>query len=135
MEYYEYTLKKQKKIPERFQINIDSLVFGADSIVMRPVKDGLKHFTVFTPGEDIIQTEFYVDGKTNFISRILYYYSPANEEYEMGVDRVDVYYKNISTAKVPDDVFRIEKFLKKENNQYSGTGDFLKYKVKYYNHK
>lgn len=134
MEYYEYKMNKQKT-PESFQINIDSLMANSDSIVMRSPVNGQKHFTIFNQSGEISQTELYVNEKTNFVQHILYYYASSNENYEIEVDRVEIYYKNIKTQGVDEKFFSFDKYFTHNKKQFIPVGQYAAYKFQYYNTK
>lgn len=133
MKYYEYKLDKKKSGDP--QANIDSLIMSSDSIVFRGIKNGEKHFTCFSKQGYVKQTELYVDSQTNLVKRMLYYYVSSTEEYEIDVDRVEIFYKNIETKVVDEKFFTFTKYFKKEKLNYFSTGKYQGYKMNYYNQK
>jgi hypothetical protein len=132
IDYYEYSTQKQA-LPKSFAINVDSLIFGSDSIAMHPVKNGLRQFTIFDRNDDVQQTELYVDEKTNFIRRILFYYTTTSEDFEAEMDHMDVYYKNIQVSAIPESFFNTDAYIKKINGVYYGVNAYKGFKVNYYN--
>lgn len=136
MDYYVYDMPKDNT-PKEFQMNFDSLALASDSIKMWPVNNGIRQFTFYDKDALIIQTEIYVDVKTNFIKRILYYYAPSNEDEEMEAHRVEVFYKNVSVAPVNQSVFKLDKYIIKagQNHQFKPVEAYKGYLVNYYNSK
>jgi hypothetical protein len=132
LSFYEYK-NQSNSISKDFQINVDSIILSSDSITMLPIKNGVKQFIIYDKSNDILRTEIFVDDKTNFINRILFYYTPSNEEFESYYDRVDVYYKNIKTDVVVASDFRFEKYFTKIKGRFSNTIQYQKYKFNYYN--
>lgn len=127
-------IKDVEKTNRQFDINIDSIAGSSDSIIVNPVKDGLRQILIISNSDLIVRTEIFVDSKTNFIRRILYYYNKdANEDFESEFERVDVYYKNIS-ERIDPDKFSIKKYINKQpkGNVYTGNGEFWGYKINYY---
>ena len=132
--YYDYKIKQQK-IPDNFQVNIDSLLLNTDSVVMRPDKNGDKHFTAFSKTGYIKQTEIYTDSKTHLVKHLLYYYVPSTEEYEIDVDRVEVFYKNIKTQFDEEQLFTFDRYFKNNKSRFIPVGKYQGYKMNYYNSK
>ena len=128
--YYEYKLNKEKT-PENFQVNIDSLIQNTDSIIMHPEKDGLKHFTCFSKRGYIKQTEIYADNKSYFVKHILYYYVPSTEDYDIDVDRVEIFYKNIKTESINESFFSSDKYFKNIKSKLIPVGKYQGYKINY----
>lgn len=132
MKYYEYKLNKQSNTGNPKE-NIDSLLFSSDSIVIRNPINGEKHFTCFSNQGYVKQTEIYVDEKTNLVTRLLYYYSSSTDEYEIEVDRVEIFYKNINTKIVDESFFTFSKYFKNVKSNYFAIGKYQGYKMNYYN--
>lgn len=132
--YYEYKLSKGKA-PQQPQFLMDSLLAQGDSIVLHPVKNGVKQFTSYSKNGFIKQTELYVDTKTNMVSHILYYYVESTEDYEMQADRVEIFYKNVQTTGVDPSFFSFDKYFKNVKSSYVPTARYQGYKVKYVNAK
>lgn len=128
MKYYNYKMAKQKDAKE-FEIDFESLFSKSDSVVVHPPVGGEKHFTFFSKNGYIRQTEFYVNASTNLVSHILYYYAPSTEEYEIEVDRVEVFYKNSKTANVDESHFTFDKYLKVSKSAVKPVGKYLNYRV------
>ncbi len=128
LDYYEYERSKQE-IPEDYQVNIDSLVTGSDSVVIRPLQNGLKHFTCFSTTGYVRQTEIYADAQTHLIRRILYYYIESNEDFEMEFDRVEIFYKNIQTNPIDPVFFSFDKYFKKTKSTITPVGDYRGYQM------
>src|ERR1700741_131312 len=65
-----------------------------DSVVLGDSKNGDIHFIAYSKTGYIQRTDLYVDSKTLFVKHILYQYVPPNDEYDMDVDRIEIFYKN-----------------------------------------
>ena len=111
-------------------INIDTLLSGTDSVAYKGIANGLKTFSFYSTSSDIYRTELSVDAKTNFISKVVYYYKEPDEEDSYDVDRIVIEYKNVSTKKPDDSFFSEKKFFEKINGKLSVTAAFSKYKLK-----
>ncbi len=131
LDYYEYKIDKQL-MTNAYQVNIDSILTYSDSIVIRPSENGLKHFSCFSKNGYIRQTEFYVDTKSNFVKRILYYYVESSEDYEIEVDRVEIFYKNIKTSNVDQQHFNFDKYFRKSGSTLSAIGAYSKYELNFH---
>lgn len=135
MELYEYTLQKQKKNKE-LSVNLDSLMNFSDSVADHGKKDGQWFFSFYAKGELIEQTDVFVDENTHFVARIIQYYHPSTEDYEIEVHRVETRYKNIKTSGVNADFFSFNKYLvEKGKGKFAGNGSYKGYKVNYYDYR
>lgn len=132
--YYEYKTG-MPELSDGNQVNIDSIITGTDSIVMRPVQNGLKHFTCFSKHGYVRQTEIYVDAQSNFIKRILYYYIESNNDFEIEFDRVEIFYKNIQTKAIDQGFFSFDKYFKKTRSTITPVGDYRNYRMNDYRSK
>lgn len=128
LDYYEYETNKPE-IPKGYDFNMDSLILGMDSIVMRPLANGLKHFTCFSKNGFVRQTEIYADAQTHFIKRILYYYIGSTEDFEIGFDRVEIFYKNIQTRLVDESSFSFSKYFKRTKSTFIPVGEYQGYQI------
>lgn len=134
LDYYEYETHRPE-LPGNYQVNIDSMMTGADSVVLRPAQNGLKHFTCFSGNGYVRQTEIYADAQTGFIKRILYYYIDSTDDFEMEFDRVEVVYKNIQTGPIGSGFFNLNKYVKKTGSTLTGIGIYRNYQINYHNSK
>lgn len=135
MDYYVYDLKKEKT-PKEFQLNFDSLALASDSIKVGAIDKGIKKYTMYTNNSLIIQTELYIDVKTNYVQRILYFYASSDDYQEIEVDRLDIYYKNISTNVLNTDVFNSDLYFKKNGkNSVIVSQKYKGYTINYLNYK
>jgi|GEM_PF-3490752 len=134
MRYYMNKTEKQKW-SEGMALNMDSVFSVTDSIVLRPATAGTKHLTIFSKAGYIRQTELYIDAKSNLITHILYYYVPSTDDYEIEVDRVEVFYKNVSTQYVDESYFDFNRYFKLSKTVMTPVGKYQKYKTDLYNSK
>lgn len=134
LDYYEYETKKPE-ISEGYEVNIDSLIPATDSVVMRPLADGLKHFTCFSKEGYVRQTEIYVDARTHFIRRILYYYIDSTEDFELEFDRIEIRYRNIETKPVGQSFFSFDKYFKRTKSTFVPVGEYREFQMNYYDSK
>jgi hypothetical protein len=134
MTYYEYKIAS-KKAPQAMDVNMDSLLLSGDSVYMHPAKDGIKHFTTYSKTSYVTQTEIYVDATTNLVVHLLYYYAASTDEYDIDVDRVEVFYKNIKTQVVDEHFFSFIHYFKIVKANYIPVGKYQGYKMKYNNSK
>lgn len=134
LDYYEYKTGKPE-MNEGYNVNIDSLLSGTDSIIIRPMQNGLKQFTCFSKNGYVRQTEIFVDAQTNFINRILYYYVASTEDFKIEFDRVEIFYQNIQTKVIDQSYFSFEKYFKRTKSTLTPVGDYRGYKINYHNSK
>jgi len=134
MAYYEYKLDT-KKMPATAQPDLEQLLADSDSVVIRPEKDGLKHFTSYSKSGYVKQTEIYADAQTYLIKHILYYYVASTEDFKMEADRVEIFYKNIQTSNVDPHFFTFASYFKKTGANAVPVGKYQGYKLKQYNSK
>jgi len=138
MDIFEYKMPQQNK---EFLKGIDKYAQDAllsfdSSIVYKGISDGKKHFVILTPGEDIVQSDLYVDPATNLFTKIVYYYNTAkSEDFEMGVNRIIIYYKNISLAKPSEDWFSFKKYISRNETGIKVMPSFKGYKINYHDFK
>ena len=134
MDYYEYEINKAE-VPEGYEIDIEALISGTDSIVMRPTANGLKHFTCLSKTGYVRQTEIYADVQTNFIKRILYFYIDSTEDFEIEFDRVEILYKNIQTSAVDQSFFSFGKYFKRTESAFVPVGEYRGFQINYHRSK
>lgn len=130
LEYYQFKRSKPLLKEKEFEANIDTLMNFSDSIVQRRnTKEGQLHFSLYSEGGMIALTELYVDAQTHFISRIIYYYGPSTEDYQIEVNRVDVFYKNIKTSGVKEEFFKVDKYVRRQGGKTLAAERFKGYQV------
>lgn len=108
---------------------LDKLI-TTDSVVERETKNDERHFTAYSKTGFIKQTELYVDTKTWFVKRVLYQYFPPTEEYQMEMDRVEIFYRNIQIAPTEEAFFSFDKYFKSSKNKLTPVGKYQGYKIK-----
>lgn len=135
IEMYDYSDVKDKikNVKGNMAGTPDSLFNITDSVVMHPVENGTKHFTIYQNNSAYISSEIYVDEKTNFIKRIVNYYKQEGED-DVPVYRVDVYYKNISVTG-PKVFPGMKTYVKETGGKCEPAEKFKNYRVEYFNYK
>jgi hypothetical protein len=127
-----YEKGSQSLKPSEMLVDVDSLLRKTDSVVMMPTLNGTKHFICYSKKSLIQQTDIYVDADNHFISKILFTYAPSTKEYTLDINRVEVFYKNITTKAIPEESFSFGKFIKREKSSYVAVGKYQRYKINLY---
>ena len=103
-----------------------------DSVVLGDSKNGDIHFIAYSKTGYIQRTDLYVDSKTLFVKHILYQYVPPNDEYDMDVDRIEIFYKNIQIKQPEISSFSFEKYFKSSKDRKVALGKYNGYKITSY---
>lgn len=132
IDYYEYSTKNMSSnaLNLDFKSLMDSLASRPDSnFIYEGVKEGLRRFSRKTPDETIRQTDFYIDPKTNLMTRVVYYYAEGYDDAEVPFTTVIINYKNTHLTATPQQFFALDKFIQKNGAGYVGTANYKGFKV------
>jgi len=91
--------------------DIDTLLYLNDSTVYKGVTNGLIKISVYNSKSAITQADIYIDEKTDFIEKLIYYYKEANTEESNDIYKIVIEYKNITTTVSDMSVFSESKFV------------------------
>ena len=117
--------KKNYQLP-----NIDSLLtHNNDSVVYIGLQNGYKHFSFYNKFSPIIQTDLFIDQKTSFVKKIVYYYADSNEEESYDMYKVMIEYKNISLKNPGSDFFSEKKYIQMQKGQPVLNANYKNYKL------
>jgi hypothetical protein len=123
MHYFEGENNKAKK---GFVPQPDSLSAG-DSAVYLGMENGLQHVLIYHRNSYIERTEVFINASTSLLSRIVYYYPPANEEFTADAYKSEVIYEKINFDKANESLFEIGRFVDKKNKTWVATAAWSKY--------
>ncbi len=100
-------LREKNKMP----VLLDSIITPNDSIVLKEIKDGLRHFIIYTKSSYINQTEVYVDDHTHLIKRIIYYYHELSSDESIGAYKIELDYVLTSFSAPAKNCFDESKYI------------------------
>lgn len=124
MHYFDGTNKTKKG----FLPQPDSLS-SADSAVYLGLENGMKHILIYHRNSFIERTEIYINPATSLLSRIVYYYPPANEDFTADAYKSEVVYEKTSFDKPDDSLFDKDRYVNKKNNTWIATAAWSKYQL------
>ena len=120
-------------------IDVDTMLSQCSGIEYKELEGGLKYYKLRFDGipfSEYNAVEIYIDGKTNFISRLMLYYRVEIDLDEEGPacskdrPRLEIVYTNVDTRPVfPQDQFSESKMIRASGKTYIAAPAYSKYRV------
>jgi len=114
--------RKRSFVPE-----LDSLAATADSLVYKGMVNDMKLIVAYHKNSFILKTEIFIDPSTSLMSRLVYYYPPANEEFTADAFKTEVIYEKISFDEPDESLFATGSYVQRKNKTWVAAAPWSTY--------
>lgn len=135
IDFFEYNMKAVKN--SMLNLNMDALLDSLSAIndslfVDEGVVNNFRRFVKKSPEELIYRTEYYIDPASLLIQKIIYYYQDSDEDNEIPLSSVHIYFKNFQKTATPAAYFAVSKFIQTSGKSFIAAPSYKGYKVNYH---
>lgn len=135
IDFYEYSMKAVKN--SEMSLNLDAIIdtlgkLNDSLFIYEGMVDGFKKFSRKSPEELIDRVDYFIEPTTSLISKLVYYYTSENEDSEIPLSVVIIYFKNLKQTATPESFFATSKFILPNGKGFLAASAFKGYKVNHH---